>query len=247
MPKFLDTPQWYGSNGTLLKAWENDTSASGKVLYGPSSSGGAPWWGNQHCGSVNGSTQAALPVYAPTASGATGRLCVWGTNNKPVWFLGGASGSVLTSGGDGALPTWRAPIYLHQVIISSICANVNFDQWISINVFSSLSTEVTTVNTLYTILEDAYSIPHTSTSVMFPASGYIWTNTFGNRVISIGGMKINSSGVQTLTFYTNTNGTNSYANFCQSGEGDSVPSSSKWFYTIGEMSFPVYSDTVIAF
>lgn len=79
MPKFLDVPQWYNSNGTLLSLWDSLPSAPGgqdpstPAFLMSNYSGNFSWGRN----SINGIKYGDATFYAPMGAGAEGKLLKW--------------------------------------------------------------------------------------------------------------------------------------------------------------------------
>lgn len=90
MPKFLDAPQWYTSNGTLIDMGTPGTAVSGKY-FGTTATGVLGWQNNQFT-SVNGVVPTGANIYAPTSRGDDNSVCIWnGNNGRPDWLTPGTS------------------------------------------------------------------------------------------------------------------------------------------------------------
>lgn len=84
MPKFLDVPSWYNSQGTLSYGVGVDTNERPTVGDVPSvhlSSGELNWRALM----VNGGQSGDINIYAPTSGGNFGQILQSNGNKAPIW------------------------------------------------------------------------------------------------------------------------------------------------------------------
>ena len=128
MPKFLDSPKWYGSDGKFADM-ENSGGAIGGKHFGVDSQGNFGYYQNT-VATVNGTANGGSFIFSPTSWGSSGQaLFSKGVNNAPQWgdtietvngqsisaaaankyiyapISAGTSGQILTS--TGGSPEWR--------------------------------------------------------------------------------------------------------------------------------------------
>lgn len=116
MPKFLDVPQWYVSDGTLMSLPKDKPSQYLSTLK--TNSDGTTKWEKAAVDSCNGSTNGGAMIFAPTSSGVgSGCLLVPGTttNQAPTWLSPSyyTNGVLASTGGGGV--QWKNIVYQHVV------------------------------------------------------------------------------------------------------------------------------------
>lgn len=83
MPKFLDAPRWYTSNGTLIDMGTPGTAVAGKY-FGTNPTGTIGYYNNQ-LASLNGVVPSGANIYAPTSRGTEGQVLVSSGLGAPSW------------------------------------------------------------------------------------------------------------------------------------------------------------------
>lgn len=116
MPKFLDVPQWYVSDGTLMSLPKDKPSQYLSTLK--TNSDGTTKWEKAAVDACNGSTNGGAMIFAPTSSGVgSGCLLVPGTtiNQAPTWLSPSyyTNGVLASTGGGGV--QWKKIVYQHVV------------------------------------------------------------------------------------------------------------------------------------
>ena len=95
MPKFLDAPSWYNSQGTLSYGVGVDTNERpgvGNVPCVHLPSGELNWRALM----VNGAQSGDISIYAPTTRGNDNSVCIWnGDDYRPDWLTPGSNPAVL--------------------------------------------------------------------------------------------------------------------------------------------------------
>lgn len=139
MPKFLDAPSWYASNGTQVYGVGTSNSTShtnGAVpvwrqvggyfdeivptLNGYPFTDVRSWYApttNPNGGRVLSSTGTGAPTWKETLSSVNGRAIQSSYGNTGIYapVSSGTKGQVLVSGGNGVAPGWSDanPLYMH--------------------------------------------------------------------------------------------------------------------------------------
>lgn len=231
MPKFLDAPQWYTSNGTLIDMGTPGTAVAGKY-FGTTSTGVLGWQNNQFT-SVNGVVPTGANIYAPTSRGDDNSVCVWnGNNGRPDWIEPGSNPAVLAysasaenttwlapdssnnqvlkNGGNGAL-IWAGPInrYLHNINVDCTVSNVTYH--CIFQLILSYQQEINTFLLLCQQMNTYYGTNNYIPCVGYSGSGRSNANTlFSVRASSAGALLISyiidggSGGVSSVTASSGT-------------------------------------------
>ena len=82
MPKFLDVPSWYTTDGTLVSAW---TEKPGYATVLKGNSDGACKWERPAVSYCNDSMNGGAVIFAPTSGGKSGQILVSNGSGAPVW------------------------------------------------------------------------------------------------------------------------------------------------------------------
>lgn len=82
MPKFLDVPSWYTTDGSLVSAW---TEKPGYATVLKGNSDGTCKWERPAVSSCNNNMSGGAIIYAPTSPGTAGQILVSNNSGIPVW------------------------------------------------------------------------------------------------------------------------------------------------------------------
>ena len=119
MPKFLDVPSWYNSQGTLTYGVGVDTNERpgvGNVPCVHLPSGELNWRALM----VNGAQSGDINIYAPTAKGNDNSVCIWnGDDYRPDWVNPGNNPAVLAYSASAESTSWLESTVSGQVLTNS--------------------------------------------------------------------------------------------------------------------------------
>lgn len=197
MPKFLDVPSWYTTDGTLVSAW---TEKPGYATVLKGNSDGTCKWERPAVSYCNGSMNGGHIIFAPTSGGNSGQILTSNGNSAPIWSDNDKFKKVINI--NSALNT-TSPVTLKATSSADILNHLLF---LGIKLFGG-----TAANLLFPIGYAITSLQNTRFSIIMPlASGtassvYIscWNATFCPLSTNYAGLEIENTWGGVFTFSSN--------------------------------------------